>query len=137
MVLPEGRRVIASVLPRSAGPGTFGRGLRLPGADRQQRRQDEEATRACASVAAVLGRRQLMNYSFNSLHIVNTYWAFGSVTRSRDEVVERRSPVQRHCPDCATLLKRVRSRLGMASRRDKAVRRPPRLGGAAPGYAGH
>ena len=31
--------------------------------------------------------RQLMNYSFNSLHLVNTYGAFGSVTRERYEVV--------------------------------------------------
>jgi hypothetical protein len=38
-------------------------------------------------VRNLLGRRQLMNYSFNSLHIVNTYGAFGSVTRHRDEVV--------------------------------------------------
>jgi hypothetical protein len=28
-----------------------------------------------------------MNYSFNPYHIVNTYGAFGSVTRNRDEVV--------------------------------------------------
>jgi Lipase maturation factor len=38
-------------------------------------------------VRNLLGRRQLMNYSFNSLHIVNTYGAFGSVTRQRDEVI--------------------------------------------------
>ena len=38
-------------------------------------------------VRNLLGRRQLMNYSFNSLHIVNTYGAFGSVTRHRDEVI--------------------------------------------------
>jgi len=38
-------------------------------------------------VRNLLGRRQLMNYSFNALHIVNTYGAFGSVTRHRDEVV--------------------------------------------------
>jgi hypothetical protein len=35
----------------------------------------------------MLGRRQMMNFSFNPLHIVNTYGAFGSVTRHRDEVV--------------------------------------------------
>jgi hypothetical protein len=35
----------------------------------------------------MLGRRQVMNFSFNPLHIVNTYGAFGSVTRHRDEVV--------------------------------------------------
>ncbi|HEX2142556.1 MAG TPA: lipase maturation factor family protein [Candidatus Limnocylindria bacterium] len=38
-------------------------------------------------VRNLLGSRQLMNYSFNPLHIVNTYGAFGSVTRERDEVV--------------------------------------------------
>jgi hypothetical protein len=38
-------------------------------------------------VRNLLGRRQLMNYSFNPLHLVNTYGAFGSVTRTRDEVV--------------------------------------------------
>jgi hypothetical protein len=32
-------------------------------------------------------RRQLMNYSFNRLHLVGTYGAFGSVTRERQEVV--------------------------------------------------
>jgi hypothetical protein len=45
---------------------------------------------ACLSwwpVRNLVGRAQLMNYSFNPLHIVNTYGAFGSVTRERDEVV--------------------------------------------------
>src|SRR5262249_59760649 len=32
-------------------------------------------------------RRQLMNFSFNPLHLVNAYGAFGSVTRDRYEVV--------------------------------------------------
>jgi predicted small integral membrane protein len=35
----------------------------------------------------MLSRRQLMNYSFNRLHLVNTYGAFGSVTRERYEVI--------------------------------------------------
>jgi len=38
-------------------------------------------------VRNLFGRRQLMNYSFNRLHLVNTYGAFGSVTRRRKEVV--------------------------------------------------
>ena len=38
-------------------------------------------------VRNLLGRRQMMNYSFNTLHLVNTYGAFGSVTRHRDEVI--------------------------------------------------
>jgi hypothetical protein len=38
-------------------------------------------------VRNMLGKRQLMNASFNRLHLVNTYGAFGSVTRVRREVV--------------------------------------------------
>nr|WP_251858469.1 lipase maturation factor family protein [Herbiconiux sp. L3-i23] len=38
-------------------------------------------------VRNLLSRRQLMNASFNRLHLVNTYGAFGSVTRPRYEVV--------------------------------------------------
>jgi hypothetical protein len=34
----------------------------------------------------LLSRRQLMNYSFDPLHLVNTYGAFGSVTKERYEV---------------------------------------------------
>jgi lipase maturation factor len=35
----------------------------------------------------LLGRRQLMNFAFNRLHLVGTYGAFGSITRERHEVV--------------------------------------------------
>jgi len=35
----------------------------------------------------LLSRRQLMNYSFDPLHLVNTYGAFGSITKERYEVV--------------------------------------------------
>jgi hypothetical protein len=35
----------------------------------------------------LLSRRQLMNYSFDPFHIVGTYGAFGSVTKTRDEVI--------------------------------------------------
>lgn len=38
-------------------------------------------------VRNMLSHRQLMNASFNKLHLVNTYGAFGSVTRIRHEVV--------------------------------------------------
>jgi hypothetical protein len=38
-------------------------------------------------VRNLLARRQRMNASFNSLHLVNTYGAFGSITRHRDEIV--------------------------------------------------
>jgi hypothetical protein len=38
-------------------------------------------------VLNMLSSRQMMNASFNSLHLVNTYGAFGSVTRERYEIV--------------------------------------------------
>ncbi|MBV8195236.1 MAG: lipase maturation factor family protein [Candidatus Dormibacteraeota bacterium] len=38
-------------------------------------------------VRNMVSRRQYMNASFNSLHLVNTYGAFGTVTRIRNEVI--------------------------------------------------
>ncbi|KAA5831804.1 lipase maturation factor family protein [Saccharopolyspora hirsuta] len=38
-------------------------------------------------VRNMLGKRQVMNRSFNKLHLGNTYGAFGSITRTRYEVV--------------------------------------------------
>jgi hypothetical protein len=38
-------------------------------------------------VLNIASRRQLMNASFDPLHLVNTYGAFGSVTRVRHEIV--------------------------------------------------
>jgi hypothetical protein len=38
-------------------------------------------------VRNLLSRRQAMNASFNQLHLVNTYGAFGSITRQRHEIV--------------------------------------------------
>lgn len=38
-------------------------------------------------VANMVSRRQVMNRSFDSLHLVNTYGAFGTVGRIREEVV--------------------------------------------------
>ena len=44
-------------------------------------------------VRNLLGGRQLMNFAFNRYHLVNTYGAFGSVTRNRREVILEGSPV--------------------------------------------
>ncbi len=35
----------------------------------------------------LLSSRQIMNTSFNPLHLVNTYGAFGSITRKRNEII--------------------------------------------------
>jgi lipase maturation factor len=38
-------------------------------------------------IVNMLSPNQLMNFSFNPVHLVNTYGAFGSITRQRDEIV--------------------------------------------------
>jgi hypothetical protein len=38
-------------------------------------------------ISNMLSSRQLMNYSYNPLHLVNTYGAFGGITRLRFEIV--------------------------------------------------
>ena len=38
-------------------------------------------------IVNLLSPRQRMNFSFNPLHLVNTYGAFGSITRTRNEIV--------------------------------------------------
>jgi hypothetical protein len=38
-------------------------------------------------IVNMLSPRQRMNFSFNPLHLVNTYGAFGSITRARNEIV--------------------------------------------------
>ncbi len=43
--------------------------------------------RSYGPVRNLLSGRQLMNYSFDPFHLVNTYGAFGSISRRRDEVV--------------------------------------------------
>jgi len=40
-----------------------------------------------APVLNLVGGRQLMNYSFDPLDLVNTYGAFGTVGRERDEII--------------------------------------------------
>jgi hypothetical protein len=40
-----------------------------------------------APIVNMLSARQLMNFSFNPVHLVNTYGAFGSITRTRNEIV--------------------------------------------------
>lgn len=45
------------------------------------------AVLSVAPVANLLSSRQVMNTSFNRLHLVNTYGAFGSVGRERDEII--------------------------------------------------
>jgi hypothetical protein len=50
-------------------------------------------------VRNMLGSRQLMNASFNAWHLVNTYGAFGSVTKVRREVVVEGTTAAHITPD--------------------------------------
>ncbi|HEY3264916.1 MAG TPA: lipase maturation factor family protein [Actinomycetota bacterium] len=47
----------------------------------------------------LLSRRQLMNASFNPLHLVNAYGAFGSITRERFEIVIEGTDAPQASPD--------------------------------------
>ncbi len=47
----------------------------------------------------LFARRQLMNASFEPLHLVNTYGAFGSITRQRLEIVLEGTPDEDPGPD--------------------------------------
>ncbi|WP_019359131.1 lipase maturation factor family protein [Streptomyces sp. AA1529] len=49
----------------------------------------------------LLSRTQQMNRSFNSLHLVNTYGAFGSVTRVRHEIVLEGTDEEQITPETA------------------------------------
>jgi hypothetical protein len=44
------------------------------------------AVRSYAPARNLVSRRQVMNYSFDPLHLVNAYGAFGSISRNRYEV---------------------------------------------------
>ena len=45
------------------------------------------AALSIAPTVNMLSPNQVMNTSFNTIHLVNTYGAFGSITRERDEIV--------------------------------------------------
>jgi hypothetical protein len=72
-------------------------------------------------VRNMLGRRQLMNASFNKLHLGNTYGAFGSVTRTRHEVAIEGTPDPE--PDEGSSWWEY----GFRGKPDDPARRPPQI----------
>jgi hypothetical protein len=52
-----------------------------------------------APVVNMLSAGQLMNHAFNPLHLVNTYGAFGSITRVRHEIVIEGTSDERLTPN--------------------------------------
>jgi Lipase maturation factor len=69
--------------------------------------------------ANLLSRRQRMNASFDPLHLVNTYGAFGSVTRRRYEVVVEGTDDPRPGPDTTWQEYEFRGKPGDVHRRPR------------------
>ena len=94
-------------------------------------------------VRNLLGRAQMMNASFDPLHLVNTYGAFGSITRTRYEVVIEATTDEIVGPDTVWKEYEFKGKPG------DPRRRPPQIApyhlrldwlmwfvGISPGYAG-
>ncbi|WP_206503097.1 lipase maturation factor family protein [Streptomyces chrestomyceticus] len=77
------------------------------------------AYRSYRPVRNLLSRQQLMNTSFDPLHLVNSYGAFGSVTRVRREIVVEGTDSAVATPDTVWREYEIRGKPG-------AVRRLPR-----------
>ena len=58
-----------------------------PSASSSMRRSRWSAIMSVGPIANMLSPGQIMNTSFDPLHLVNTYGAFGSITRTRNEIV--------------------------------------------------
>ncbi|HET9841388.1 MAG TPA: lipase maturation factor family protein [Nocardioides sp.] len=70
-------------------------------------------------VANLLSRRQRMNTSFNRWHLVNAYGAFGSITRTRYEIVLEGTHDLRPGPVTAWMEYEFRGKPGNPSRRPR------------------
>ena len=69
----------------------------------------------------LVSRRQLMNASFDPLHLVNTYGAFGSVTRTRYEVIVEGTDDPHGGPDAVWREYEFRGKPGDVRRRPPQV----------------
>jgi hypothetical protein len=69
----------------------------------------------------MLSPSQLMNYSFNPLHLVNTYGAFGTITRERNEIVIEGTSETRVTPQTVWLEYEFKGKPG------NPMRRPPQI----------
>jgi hypothetical protein len=69
----------------------------------------------------LLSRHQLMNFSYNPLHLVNTYGAFGSITKERYEIVLEGTDAAVIAPQTAWKAYEFRAKPG------DPMRRPPQV----------
>lgn len=72
-------------------------------------------------VRNMLSHRQLMNASFNPWHLVDTYGAFGSISRVRDEVIVEGTRADRPDPDAEWRAYEFRAKPGDPHRRPRQV----------------
>lgn len=72
-------------------------------------------------VRNLLGKRQLMNFSFNRLHLANTYGAFGTVTRDRHEVIIEGTADEELTPDTVWREYELKGKPGDPARRPRQV----------------
>jgi hypothetical protein len=72
-------------------------------------------------VRNLVGRWQLMNYSYNPLHLVNSYGAFGSVTRERYEIVVEGTDAEEIRTDTVWRAYELRGKPGDVRRRPPQV----------------
>jgi Lipase maturation factor len=72
-------------------------------------------------VRNLASRRQLMNFRFNPLHLVNAYGAFGTITRERYEVVFEGSDQPAPAPDSAWREYQLKAKPGDPRRRPPQV----------------
>lgn len=70
-------------------------------------------------VRNMIGPRQVMNRSFNKVHLVNTYGAFGSITRLRHEIVFEGTDDQKLSADTVWKVYEFRGKPGDPKRRPR------------------
>ena len=113
-----------SVLGPGAADRPAGRPRRRPPTGRPRspsRWRRSSSVRSIPIVANLLSPHQRMNASFDRLHLVNTYGAFGSVTKVRREVIIEGTLDERPGPDTEWLEYEVRGKPGDVRRRPPQV----------------
>lgn len=64
----------------------------------------------------LFSKNQLMNYSYNSFHLINTYGAFGSVTKNRYEIIIEGTTDEVITPDTQWLAYEFKAKPGQINR---------------------
>jgi len=68
-------------------------------------------------ISNLLARRQMMNASFDQFHLINTYGAFGSITKKRNEIIIKGTHEQKITPETQWLEYEFKCKPGALDRR--------------------